>query len=79
MVGTLTGNERIRAGSPAGATVADKTGTGSYGVTNDIGVVWPQGKKPLVVVVYYTGAYQDSKPRSDVIAAATKIALEAAQ
>lgn len=79
MVGTVTGNERIRAGSPAGATVADKTGTGSYGVTNDIGVVWPQGKKALVVVVYYTGTDKDSKPRSDVIAAATKIALAAAQ
>jgi beta-lactamase class A len=77
MVGTLTGNERIRAGSPAGATVADKTGTGSYGVTNDIGVVWPKGRAPLVVVVYYTGPSKDSKARSDVVAAATKIALEA--
>lgn len=77
MVGTVTGNERIRAGSPAGATVADKTGTGAYGVTNDIGVVWPKGRAPLVVVVYYTGPAKDSKARSDVVAAATKIALAA--
>ncbi|GAB2879976.1 PEN family class A beta-lactamase, Bpc-type [Pseudoduganella ginsengisoli] len=77
MVGTLTGNERIRAGSPAGATVADKTGTGAYGVTNDIGVVWPQGRAPLVVVVYYAGPDKDSKARSDVVATATKIALDA--
>ncbi|MRV70272.1 class A beta-lactamase [Duganella sp. FT92W] len=77
MVGTVTGNERIRAGSPAGATVADKTGTGSYGVTNDIGVVWPKGKAPVVVVVYYTGTDKDSKARSDVIASATRIALGA--
>jgi len=76
MVGTLTGDERIRAGSPAGAIVADKTGTGSYGVTNDIGVVWPKGRAPLVVVVYYTGPAKDSKARSDVVAAAAKIALE---
>lgn len=77
MVGTLTGDERIRAGSPAGATVADKTGTGAYGVTNDIGVVWPNGRAPVVVVVYYTGPAKDSQVRSDVVAAAAKIALEA--
>lgn len=77
MVGTLTGDERIRAGSPAGATVADKTGSGGYGVTNDIGVVWPKDKAPLVVVVYYAGPARDSKVRSDVVAAATTIALEA--
>ncbi len=76
MVGTQTGNERIRAGSPAGATVADKTGTGAYGVTNDIGVVWPKGGKPVVVVVFYSGPAKDSKSRSDVVAAATKIALD---
>ena len=77
MTGTLTGNERIRAGCPAGAVVADKTGSGAYGMTNDIGVIWPQGGAPLAIAVYYAGPQKDSHTRSDVIAAATKITLAA--
>lgn len=46
-----TGDRRIRAGTPAGWTVADKTGTGSYGTANDIAVVWPPGGDPLVIAI----------------------------
>lgn len=46
------GKQRIRAGVPAGWTVADKTGTGAYGTINDIAVVWPaKSAPPLVIAV----------------------------
>ncbi|NRR30666.1 class A beta-lactamase [Oxalobacteraceae bacterium] len=73
MVGNLTGDTRIRAGAPAGSTVADKTGTAGYGTTNDIGVIWPPGKAPIVLAIYLTHPEEGSKPRNDVLAAATKI------
>jgi beta-lactamase class A len=32
--------------------VGDKTGTGNNGVTNDIAVVWPPDRPPIVVAAY---------------------------
>lgn len=72
-----TGGARIRAGVPAGWAVADKTGTGDYGTTNDIGVIWPPGKPPIVLTVYFTQpADKGAKPKDAVIAAATRIVAE---
>lgn len=48
---STTGAARIRAAVPAGWTVANKTGTGSYGTLNDMAVLWPPGAGPLVVAV----------------------------
>ncbi len=76
MLGTTTGDTRIRAGVPPGWQVADKTGTGSHGVTNDIGVAWPPGGAPVVLVIYTHGA-KDAESRSDIVAAATRTALAA--
>lgn len=73
--GNTTGAESIRAGVPAGWAVGDKTGTGSYGTTNDIGVLWPPGEAPIVMVVFFTQKQQDAKARRDVIAEATRIVL----
>jgi beta-lactamase class A len=54
MEATSTGNDRLRAGLPAGWRVADKTGTGEHGSTNDVAVLWPPQRAPLVVVAYLT-------------------------
>ncbi len=77
MRGCATGAGRIRAAVPAGWTVADKTGTGSHGTTNDVGVVWPPGQAPLALAIYFTQAEPDAPPREDVVAAAAQIAVEA--
>jgi beta-lactamase class A len=74
---STTGKERIRAGVPVDWQSADKTGTGDYGTTNDIGIVWPPAKPPIVIVTYYTQAKQNAKPRSDVLATATRIIANA--
>ncbi|MEH0531681.1 class A beta-lactamase [Streptomyces stelliscabiei] len=55
LVANSTNVERFRAGLPADWTLADKTGGGSaYGVANDVGVVWPPGRPPLVLSVLST-------------------------
>lgn len=71
------GAQRIRAGVPAGWQVADKTGTGEHGTANDVAVLWPPARKPIVLAVYYTQGSGDEKSRSGVIAAAARIVVGA--
>jgi beta-lactamase class A len=73
LLGATTGAERIRAGVPADWRVGDKTGTGSHGTANDIAVLWPPHRAPLVLAVYTTQPAPDAKPRSDIVAAASRI------
>lgn len=75
--GTKTGDKRIRAGVPAGWQVGDKTGTGDYGTTNDVGVLWPPARGPVVLTVYYTQARADAKAKDEVIASAARIVVAA--
>ena len=71
-----TGDKRIRAAVPKSWTVGDKTGTGDYGTTNDIGIIWPPGCKPILLTIYFAQPEPNSPPRDDVIASATKIILD---
>ncbi len=71
-----TGGASIRAGLPTTWTVADKTGSGSYGTTNDIAVIWPANQPPVVLVTYFTQPQKEAKSRNDVLAAAAKIVTE---
>ncbi|MCS6627290.1 class A beta-lactamase [Roseibacterium beibuensis] len=78
MVDSPTGAARIKAGVPAGWTVAHKTGTGGYGPTNDIGVLYPPTGAPVIVAAYYHAAAAQPAARHEaVIASATRVALEA--
>lgn len=52
--GTQTGRQRLRAGLPPGWALGSKTGTGDLGSTNEVGLVWPPGRPPLVVAAYLT-------------------------
>jgi beta-lactamase class A len=72
MLGNTTGDTRIRAGVPANWKVADKTGSGSYGTTNTIGVVWTPDGAPIVIAVFFTQATKEANTRSDVVADATR-------
>jgi beta-lactamase class A len=76
MLGNTTGATRIRAGVPAGWRVADKTGSGSYGSTNTIALLYPPGKPPMTMAVYFTQPRQDADARSEVVAAAAKVVAE---
>ncbi len=73
-----TGARRIKAGVPAGWRVAHKTGTGGYGPTNDIGLLYAPGGKPVIVAAYYSATATTSSAANDaVIAEATRLALTA--
>lgn len=62
LLGAETGLHRIRAGVPASWRVADKTGSGGYGTTNDVAILWPPGKTPLIVASYLT---QSDRPAAE--------------
>jgi beta-lactamase class A len=76
MRGNTTGAVRIRAGIPADWLVADKTGTGFFGSANDIAVVWPPRRPPVIITVYTTQRDKDAKPRNDIIASAARTVVE---
>lgn len=70
MVDTTTGLERLRAGVPAGWKVGDKTGTaiseGLTNQTNDVAVIFPPDRPPMVVAAYYRGpVYAESTRPED--------------
>ena len=74
-----TGDTLVRAAAPDGWVVGDKTGTGGYGTRNDIAVLWPPRRDPIVLAVLSdrpdAGAYAE---RDDaLIAAAARRALAA--
>ena len=57
MVATQTGTKRLRAGLPPTWRAGDKTGTGmAPGMPdkyNDIAIIWPPGRAPLIVTAYF--------------------------
>jgi beta-lactamase class A len=73
LVGNTTGDARIRAGVPAGWRVGDKTGTGDYGSTNDVAVLWPSQRAPVTLAIYLTGTAPDAKPRNEIVAQAARV------
>lgn len=71
MQASTTGLARLRAGVPAGWRVLEKTGTGSRGAVNDVGLVMPSGgRAPWVVVALQSGSAAGTEALSGVIAEA---------
>lgn len=69
-----TGADKLRAGVPAGWAVGDKTGSGSHGETNDIGILFPPHRKPVLVAAYYAGPAADAATRNGVLAEVGRLA-----
>jgi len=76
MLGSRTGALRIKAGIPPDWIIGDKTGTGQYGSANDIAVLWPPGRRPLVLAVYTRQHRQQAAANEAVIAAAARIVVD---
>ncbi|WP_410652396.1 class A beta-lactamase [Amycolatopsis sp. cmx-4-54] len=76
MRASTTGDQNIRAGVP-GWPVADKTGTASYGTRNDIGVVWPPNRAPIVISVLTDRSEKDAEIDNKLLADATAAAVKA--
>ena len=78
MFASPTGAGRIKAGVPVGWRVAHKTGTGGYGPTNDIGLLYPPTGAPITLAIYYHGVRTSSDAENEaVIADATRLTLSA--
>jgi beta-lactamase class A len=54
LVGCKTGDAKLRAGLPKSWRIGDKTGSGGHGSNNDVAVIWPDGRAPLIVAAYLT-------------------------
>ncbi len=68
MLACQTGGPYLRAGVPAGWRIGEKTGSGPSNVNNDVGVIWPPSRAPLVVAAYYRGAPAPPAQRAAVLA-----------
>jgi beta-lactamase class A len=74
MLANKTGDKRLRAGIPKDWRVADKTGSGGNNQTNDIAVLWPPGRRPVIVTVYYAESPASDDARNGVIAEVGRLA-----
>jgi len=61
---TSTGLDRLRAGLPAGWLAGDKTGTGVNGAANDVAIVWPPDRKPILIASYLSESEATSEARN---------------
>jgi beta-lactamase class A len=68
MVANKTGDKRLRAGVPQGWRVGDKTGSGDHAVTNDIAIIWPPDRQPIIAAVYFAESPAPVEARNAVFA-----------
>lgn len=79
MRGNATGDKLIRAGVPKDWEVADKSGAGGYGTRNDIAIVWPPNRAPIIIAVLSSRDKKDAAYHNELISEAAKVAMKALQ
>ncbi|MBN9571474.1 MAG: class A beta-lactamase, partial [Alphaproteobacteria bacterium] len=68
-----TADSKLRAGLPRDWRAGNKTGSGRNGTANDIAILWPPGRAPLLVAAYLTGAKADAAARDAALADAGRV------
>ena len=71
-----TGSLMIRASVPKTWTVGDKTGRCGNGATNDIAIIRPPGRAPIVVAIYSIGSTSSGDDRVAIVAEAARAVAE---
>lgn len=71
-----TGAQMIRAGVPKTWTVGDKTGRCGNGATNDVAIIRPAGRAPIVVAIYSIGSTSSAADRDVAVAEAARAAVD---
>jgi beta-lactamase class A len=74
---STTGAGRIRPAVPHGWTVGDKTGSGGYGTDNDIAILWPPRRPPIIMAVMTTRPAQAAAPDNALVTATARTVLGA--
>lgn len=76
LVANKTGSDLIRAGLPGDWKVGDKTGRGENGAINDVAIIRPPGKSPILLAIYFVGSAASSKARQAAVAEVARIVAE---
>lgn len=77
LVANTTGAGKLRAGLPPGWRVGDKTGSGAHGATNDVAVLWPTAKAPVLVAAYLVDTAAPAGERNAALADVGRIVAAA--
>ncbi|MEJ9111178.1 class A beta-lactamase Bla1 [Bacillus paramobilis] len=77
MRGNATGDKLIRAGVPTDWIVGDKSGAGSYGTRNDIAIVWPPNRAPIIIAILSSKDEKEATYDNQLIAEAAKVIVNA--
>ncbi|RWS45286.1 class A beta-lactamase Bla1 [Bacillus mycoides] len=77
MKGNATGDKLIRAGVPTDWEVGDKSGAASYGTRNDIAIVWPPNRAPIIIAILSSRDEKEATYDNQLIAEATEIIVNA--
>lgn len=75
--GNTTGDSLIRAGVPEGWEVGDKSGAGGYGTRNDIAIVWPPNRQPIIIAIMSSRDEEDASFNDELIAKSAKVIAQA--
>jgi beta-lactamase class A len=77
MEASLTGLHRLRAKLPKIWRAADKTGSNGEHTSNDIAVLWPPDKPPIIIAAYITQCIGPESKRAGMLAEIGRVAREA--
>ncbi len=77
MAACTTGRTRLRAGLPPDWAAGDKTGSGARGTANDIAILRPPHRAPILVAAYLTGSTASDSGRDAVLAEVGRLVVEA--
>ncbi len=58
MINSNTAWPASEAGIPKSWKAGDKTGTGANGAVNDLAILWPPGRKPILIAIYLSESTQ---------------------
>ncbi|MFS4439752.1 MULTISPECIES: class A beta-lactamase Bla1 [Bacillus cereus group] len=77
MKGNATGDKLIRAGVPTDWEVGDKSGAGSYGTRNDIAIVWPPNRAPIIIAILSSKDEKGATYDNQLIKEAAEVVIDA--
>jgi beta-lactamase class A len=71
-----TGATMIRGGVPTNWIIGDKTGRGANGATNDIAIMRPPDRAPVLLAIYSVGSTATANDRAAIVAETARVVVE---
>ncbi len=76
MIAATTGLNKLRAGLPPTWRAGDKTGSGARGTMNDVAILRPPGRAPILVAAFLTGSKASWTDREAAFAEIGRLLVE---